>query len=407
MNRRKFLENLGLAGAGATGAAVIGKISQSEAFEPEAASQIYLPQVTNGAGDHFSGIIVAAADASTAEKDGAHFVCTGTDDQSVINTAIKSLGEVGGLVRLTAGTYNCSAAVQLQRRISLLGVGRATKLKAIGTWVAYDGAAQGAVIEPADGTVGKTLVGFLSIDGNRWSGGDTQGIYYNITSKDAFDEGPDAGHYFTDVYIYQTKQHGFYITGPFMRATKVTRMRVYNVGDEGNTEAHGFYIDSPDGMYTQCETGSSSGYGFLVGGANNHFTNCKAWFSDLDGWRVQAVRGMYSVCEAQDNAGHGFHISSGPNSLTSCHADSNSWEPNDPAATHDGFYIPWGSRIQLVGCSAYDKDEGGRGNWQRYGFYVGSGAEHIQIIGTVKDNATAGTGGEGIAKVENNIIVAG
>ena len=423
MDRRKFLENLGLVGVGATGTAVFGRLNRSEAradaglFLPLVAGEID-PNLTatptpsptpqpNGAADHFSGIIVAAADASAVEKDGAHFVCSGTNDHAIINQAINSLGDIGGLVRLTAGTYNCAGAIKLNRRISLIGVGRGTKLKAIGTWAAYDGVAQGGVIEPADSGIDKTLVGFLTIDGNRWDGGDTRGIYYNINSKDDFDEGPDAGHYFTDIYIYRTQRHGFHITGSHMRATKATRLRVYNVGDEGNTEAHGFYIQSPDGMYTQCETGSSSGHGFNVDGANNHFTNCKAWFSDLNGWHVQAVRGMYSVCEAQDNAGHGFYITSGPNSFSSCHADSNSWEPNNPAVTYDGFHIPWGSRIQLIGCSAYDKNEGERGNWQRYGFFVGSGAEHIQILGTVKDNATAGTGGDGIVKSSNNVMVAG
>ncbi|MCB0021313.1 MAG: hypothetical protein KDE09_26135, partial [Anaerolineales bacterium] len=73
----------------------------------------------------------------------------------------------------------------------------------------------------------------------------------------------------------------------------------------------------------------------------------------------------------------------------------------------DGFHIPWGSRIQLVGCSAYDKNEGGRGHWQRYGFFIGSSAEHIQIIGTVMDNATAGVGGSGAGNASNLILVNG
>ncbi|MEM9776095.1 MAG: hypothetical protein AAF902_16070, partial [Chloroflexota bacterium] len=364
MNRRKFIESLGLASAGAGGAAVFSHFAGAET-QAQSGNEIYLPTVRNGAADHFSGLIVAAASAPNVVKDGAHLICSGTNDHEVINQALTSLGDAGGLVRLTAGTYNCAGAVKMQRRTSLLGSGRATILKAIGTWTAFDGSAQGAVIEPADSGTDKTLVGFLAINGNRYQNADTQGIYYHIDSKADFDEGPDAGHYFTDLYIFQTNRHGLHVSGSHMRATKVTRMRVYNVGDEGGTEAHGFWIDSPDGMYSQCETGSSSGHGFFVDGSNNHFVNCKAWFSDLNGWQISNVRGMYSACEAQDNAGHGFYIGSGPNSFTSCHADSNSWQPDDPAATHDGFHIPWGSRIQLIGCSAYDKNESNRGNWQR------------------------------------------
>ena len=200
MNRRKFLESLGLAGVGAVGATALGQMG-TQAAEPEAATEIYLPMVTNGAGDHFAGLIVAASDARQDAKDGAHFVCTGTDDQNTINQAIGELGELGGLVRLTAGTFNCSGAVRLNRRVSLLGTGRASILKAIGTWQGFDGSDFGGVIEPADAGTDKTLVGFLAINGNRYSGGDTCGIYYNINSKAEFDQGPDPGHYFTDIYI--------------------------------------------------------------------------------------------------------------------------------------------------------------------------------------------------------------
>jgi len=119
--------------------------------------------------------------------------------------------------------------------------------------------------------------------------------------------------------------------------------------------------------------------------------HCKAWFSDLDGWHIVNRRNQFASCEAQDNRHHGFYITTGPNSLVGCHADSNSWNADAPESAYDGFHIPWGSRIQLIGCAAYDKGEvSHNGYWQRDGFHLGPSAEHCQIIGTASDNTRAG-----------------
>lgn len=354
-----------------------------------------------------SSVFVAANNAPDVIKNSADYVCDGTSDQTEINQALASLGDVGGLVQLSAGTFNITGAIAMRRRTTLFGKGRSTMLKASGAWAAYDGAAQGAVIEPLNNGIDKTTVGFLAIDGNRWQNTDVLGIYYNITDNSNFDEGPDASHTFVDLYIHETRRHGIYLDGSRNRANRADRIRIYNVGEEGVTEAHGFYLDCPDSFYNLCESGSSSGHGFFVNSSNNRFTNCKAWFADLNGWQISKPRNQFAACESQDNEQHGFYIGSGPNSLVSCHADSNSWNPASNTSSFDGFHIPWGSRIQLVGCSAYDKNESGRGNWQRYGFYVGSSAQHIQIIGTAADNVSGSTGGAGIASAANSISVLG
>ncbi len=360
-------------------------------------------------GGRLASLLVAASDAPAGIQAAAHYVCNGTDDQAEINQAIAYLGTVGGQIQLSPGTFNCGGAIRLNRRVMLVGAGRATILKAIGSWTAFDGTSSGAVIEPVDAGIDKTAIASLAINGNRWSGGDVKGIYYNITTDANFDEGPDAAHYFSDIYIYHTRQHGFHIAGERMRGNNISRLRVYNVGEEGVTEAHGFYVDCPDSFFSQCESGSSSGSGFYAKGGNLHFTNCKSWYSDLSGWQIRTVRGQYAACEAQDNEQHGFYITAGPNSLTSCHADSNGWLPPNghPSPMYDGFHIPWGNHIQLIGCSAYDKDEGGRGNWQQYGYFLGSSSDHCQIIGTAKDNATAISSGSGIGKATNFIQING
>jgi len=390
VDRRGFL--VGLGGVGAVSVAGLAPESLLAA---------------GGGGGGGDRLVVAASDTPGPLRNAAHFVCDGVDDQVEINAAIDLLESTGGLVQLAEGTYELSGAVRVRRRISLLGKGRSTVLKANGSWTAFDGSGPGALIEPFDEGTDKNLVSFMTLDGNRWSGADVKGVYYNITTDEAFDEGPDAAHYFSDLYIYRTRQHGFHITGKDTQATTATRIRVYDVGSEGETEAHGFYIDSPDGFFSQCESGSASGAGFYIDSANNRFTNCKAWYSDRSGFELRSPRNQLSACESQDNEQHGFYVGSGPNTLVGCHADSNSWNSAAPTSQFDGFHLPWSSHVQLVGCSAYDKNESGRGFWQRYGFYLGSSCDHCQVVGTVKDNVDGGTGGDGSLDPTNLMLVNG
>ena len=383
MNRRFFLT-----AAGATGLAA-----------PSASQAV----ATRSLGP---GLLVAAVDAPAAEKRVAAYRCDGVADQEQIQAAIASLGSNGGQVQLSSGTFFLTDAVRLTNRVLLSGRGRATSLRAAGTWTSFDGARQGALIESATNSVDKAGVSHLALDGARYQGHDIGGIYFNTTSNADFDEGPDAANWFSDLYIFHTRQHGVHFAGSRGRATKASRIRVYNVGQEGVNVAHGFLIDTPDGTYDQLESGSASGAGFWVDGTNNRFTNCKAWYSDLSGWEIRKGRCMFSACESQDNEQHGFYIGAGPNSLTGCHADSNSWNGDSPTSAYDGFHIPWGNDIQLVGCSAYDKNEGGRGYWQRHGFYVGSSANRIQILGTARDNASDGLTGPGVDNADNTMLVA-
>lgn len=365
----------------------------------------------NDDGTHKAGsgaFLVAASNAPASVRDAADYLCSGANDQVQINQALTDLGSIGGLVRLSEGNFSVSGAIRMRRRTTLIGAGRATILRAQGTWSAHDGSSPGGVIEPLDDGTDKTAVSNIAIHGNRWNGAMVKGVYYNITRKDEFDEFSDAMHWFSALYIYATGSHGVHMKGSFNRDLYMHQVKVLNVGAEGDGGVNGFRLESPDSFYSDLVVGSTAGAGIYVGGANNHFVNCKSWYSEAEGWRIQAVRGMYSACEAQDNAEHGFYCGSGPNSFTSCHADSNSYKSAGGNENQfDGFHIPWGNRIQLIGCSAYDKNEGGRGATQRYGFYLGSGAENIQIMGTVMQNVSGATGGSGFANATNWVQVNG
>lgn len=65
------------------------------------------PSTGGGAGGAFT-IQIAASDATQASKDKADLVCTGSEDQAVIRTAIEQLGSVGGRLLFSEGNFDIS-----------------------------------------------------------------------------------------------------------------------------------------------------------------------------------------------------------------------------------------------------------------------------------------------------------
>jgi len=374
--RRHFLRSIPVAG---TTAAIAGVA-------------LHASPASAAAGTSGFSILVAASNSPQSMQDVADYICTGSNDQNTINEAINSQSNIGGVVALSPGSFNCSGAVKVRSRVALVGSGRASVLRASNAW-------SGAMIEAYSTSTDKVTISDLALDGEYKN---VNGILLNVTRKDDFEDGsPDAANYITDVYVHGVQGNGVHITGRHNRGFCVTRVRVWDAG------GHGFVFNSPDGFVHQCESGSSGLDGFRVSSANSRFTNCKAWYADGSGFHIAAVRNEFSACEAQDNEQHGFYIASGQVSLTSCHADSNSWNRNQPVAQYSGFYIIRDrNRVQLIGCQAYDKNEGGRGNWQRWGFVLAGRNSQCQITGIGRDHVD-GALFEGDNVIDNSIDVLG
>ena len=376
IERRHFLRSLPAAG---TTAAIAGMALHTNTASAATATTGF-------------ATLVAASNAPQSMKDAADYVCSGSNDQSTINEAINSQTSIGGVVALSPGRFNCSGAIKVRSRIALVGSGRASVIRATSSW-------SGAMIEAFNTSTDKVTISDLALDGEYK---DVNGILLNVTRKDNFEDGsPDAANYITDVYIHAVRGNGLHLTGRHNRGYCVTRVRVWDPG------GHGFVFNSPDGFVHQCEVGSAGLDGFRITSGNNRFTNCKAWFADGSGFHIGAVRNEFSTCEAQDNEQHGYYIASGQVSLTSCHADSNSWNRNQPVSDYSGFYIKRDrNRIQLIGCQAYDKNEGGRGNWQSWGFFLEGRNSLCQITGIARDHVN-GALYEGDNVFDNSIDVLG
>jgi hypothetical protein len=354
--------------------------------------------------------LVAASDASEAVREMADYRCDGKDDQKEINAAITSCGSAGGTVLLSPGRFVISGAVRLRSLVALVGSGRATVLRASGTWPDGRGSSPGAVVELADGITHRTALRHLTVDGNK-DEATCKGLLYALDSyPNDRPGGPDPTFVVDDVHVIDTASVGVHLTGGTNRSGIVSRVRVFGAGDAHPAE--GFLVEAFDALIVQSESGAASGDGFRVVGANNRFSDCKSWYSRRSGFNIDGVRNLLTACEAQDNARHGFLVSTGPNTLTGCHADSNS----RPAAhagpdsevnnRYDGFHLPFSEAVQIVGCQSFDRREGGTAS-QRHGFFVGAGSRDCQIIGIARHNVSGGVGGEGLTAPGMNVMVTG
>ncbi len=91
------------------------------------------PAGTNGAkGDKGerganATIVVAASNSSTKSKAAADYICSGSGDQSTINSAISALPSGGGKVLLLEGTYKISSYININKaNVMLEGMGWST-----------------------------------------------------------------------------------------------------------------------------------------------------------------------------------------------------------------------------------------------------------------------------------------
>lgn len=69
-------------------------------------------------------ITIAASNASSIAKNNANYVCSGTNDQNIINGAIAALPSSGGEIHLSAGIFYISNPIVIDRNIKITGEGQ-------------------------------------------------------------------------------------------------------------------------------------------------------------------------------------------------------------------------------------------------------------------------------------------
>lgn len=77
----------------------------------------------SGVNGKASVLTIAASNAPDYAKNNANFVCTGENDEQIINNAISMLPSDGGEIHLSAGLFNVSSPIIIDRRIKIEGEG--------------------------------------------------------------------------------------------------------------------------------------------------------------------------------------------------------------------------------------------------------------------------------------------
>jgi hypothetical protein len=91
-------------------------------------SEANFADLIDSIGPRTATLYVAASNATDAEKANADYVCDGTDDHVEINTALAALPAAGGKLVLSTGLFVTGAAVVIDKRITLEGMGAGLSL---------------------------------------------------------------------------------------------------------------------------------------------------------------------------------------------------------------------------------------------------------------------------------------
>ena len=339
-------------------------------------------------------LVVAAENATTKVKNGADYVCTGTNDQTVINEAIAALPAAGGTILLSAGTFSISAPIGIaSSNVSLEGTGVSTELSVpAGTNISY------VISVTGTGTVEVKLRRFCIQGAAADTYGD--GIYYDTPWSTT-----DTQHVLEDVYIDGCPNNGVHVA-----ASADTRVLLFSRVHVKNCKGNGFYMAYPsctDCIFDSCIADTIGLSGFYVGGANCNYISCKAFYCGSTGtgygFQVIGYNNYFTRCEAQDNYQSGFY---GDNTgdatygsygctFVNCLADSNG---QNGGAAAVGYQINGSKEWQIIGGLCINRPYGSY--WQDYGILLKGASAYTTIIGTtffgnntspISDNSTGPT----------------
>jgi hypothetical protein len=371
-----------LGGAGLKGIA-------STLFDRLAAMDVAIAALGGGPGGIPSGPgpnWVAASNAPTAVKNAVlaagGVVCTGTNDHTTINSAMATYKAV----RVTEGTYTLGGQLVPGLRCSLIGAGMgATKFVGASSFTS----GSFFLVNTQDVTIrGATIT--------RGSAGTSvRGLEINISSNSGWSSDDDSnGRTVVEDLLIIDCANGVYMPSS---GTKSNNATLNNVTAKRSLGV-GFYINVPDGRMIQCMAGSCGttitdhGFHFDTNTANWSTFGCAAWFSRGDGWYLRGIRNEYTEIMAQDNAGAGIRFNENFSKINGFTCDSNSYRSGDPFGTngvYSGLEIglkqdgtsQGGDDLTICSGQSWDKNEGGRGRYQKYGIRAKAGIRRLVLTG--------------------------
>ncbi len=306
-------------------------------------------------------VTVASSDAPVAVQNACDYVCTGTNDQTIINQALQAAsrandgfggdGRIG--VCLVGPTFyvgnNNSTSITMYPNTHLFGFGQGTLISPQFTTVGIDR----GVIELYDNMTSHTKVSDLTIARTgavKWEGHGIKYVGSGVGDNYDIKSGNDAYNRIENVWIGFAKGKGAWISGTSggSRETQIMHCVFWSCDQQG------LFIDgSSDSQISDCRANGGDGYAaFDLGGGNTKIANCKAYYTDNhDGFSISSSRCEIANCAAQDNGRWGFRFTGSNVTASGLVADSNA--RNDSAG--GGFAIE--SSGVYEGLHAFDRGQ--------------------------------------------------
>lgn len=282
--------------------------------------------------------VIAASDASTAQKSGADYVCDGTADDVEWQTVLNAIHTGGGGSVLAVGkNFVFATHVLVGNNTTIEGDSTGTTIKwanAVGNGIGLF-EKRGDVSNPTN-----FVIRNFTLDGNKTN----QGV--NL-------------------------QYGLFLDG-FMYP-RLERILAQNFSDSGIV-----LYNTTKPFLLECRGDSNGGSGiYLTLGESGRCIGCYANNNTGYGFYTNTITGVsFLNCEEKDNAAGGFYaISSTDITLVNCRVSRTTL-----STTVDGFQFNGCTSAMLTGCQAF--------NYRR-GVYINNSSNAISVMNCTLDSRTA------------------
>jgi parallel beta-helix repeat protein len=245
--------------------------------------------------------IIAADDASAESKAHADAVCDGTDDQAEINAGITAVGLTGGVLMLTEGTFNITAAIAMAAGVHVIGRGRGHTIIKVDPTTSTDF----SIVTFGSGDHESSLQS-LKIDGNAT----------NITQNHRGVEVTSSNHVLLkDLQVVSVDRvssagEGIYINNS-------SDVDVERVEVQVNIGAPGFTVTgtSTRVRFTNCLADTCGTHGFYINASYNIIDGCVARLCTSNGLLLAGDYNRVSNCELSENEASGLSFDSADGNL--------------------------------------------------------------------------------------------
>lgn len=317
---------------------------------------------TAGQGIYARPATIVIAASNSKDTSDADYVCTGTNDDTTINTALAALPAAGGRIILLDGTFTIGTHVLISRsNVELQGMGTGTILKQANS------ANVDSVLKINGTNISQIKVSNLLVDGNKANNTFGNGILMQT---------PGASNSWVilqDVVVQNCPNNGVaWNANSGSSSYYIQRVHSTNNGGSGFYAQYSSGCALTDSVFDSCIADTNALNGFYLATLDTHYINCKSYFNGSaggsnHGFYLSGYNNYFTGCQAQDNYGCGFFLNNDGdptygtqnNVFVNCDADSNNNPSNSRGATTAnsplgyGWYINNTAGTMLVGCQAY------------------------------------------------------